>query len=82
MVSPNELTGLQGFLLSRVGAFPAHPRLDFVSHVLNQFKKGEPFVIFPEGNVWRNGHTFRLYYKMVNGLRNYAGEDGTPYFEG
>lgn len=37
---------------------------------------------FPEGNVWRNGHTFRLYYKMVNGLRNYAGEDGTPYFEG
>jgi 1-acyl-sn-glycerol-3-phosphate acyltransferase len=57
MVSPNELTGLQGFLLSRVGAFPAHPRLDFVSHVLGQFKKGEPFVIFPEGNVFYDGHT-------------------------
>lgn len=37
---------------------------------------------FPQGNVWRNGSTFRLYYKIVNGLRNYAGEDGTPYFEG
>lgn len=37
---------------------------------------------FPEGNVWRNGSTFRLYYKMVNGLKNYAGEDGTLYFEG
>lgn len=57
MVSPNELRGLQGFLLSRVGAFPAHPKLDFVSHVLQQFKKGEPFVIFPEGNVFYDGHT-------------------------
>ncbi|MEI7488188.1 MAG: hypothetical protein WCJ72_12405 [Chryseobacterium sp.] len=37
---------------------------------------------FPEGNVWRNGNTFRLYYKMINGMKNYAGEDGTPYFEG
>lgn len=57
MVSPNELIGVQGFLLSRVGAFPAHPRLDFVSHVMAQFKKGEPFVIFPEGNVFYDGHT-------------------------
>ncbi|MDP3510042.1 MAG: lysophospholipid acyltransferase family protein [Candidatus Melainabacteria bacterium] len=57
MVSPNELQGLQGFLLSRVGAFPAHPKLDFVSHVMQQFKKGEPFVIFPEGNVFYDGHT-------------------------
>ncbi len=57
MVSPNELKGLQGFLLSRVGAFPAHPKLDFVGHVLQQFKKGEPFVIFPEGNVFYDGHT-------------------------
>ncbi len=57
MVSPNELTGLQGFLLRKVGAFPAHPKLDFVSHVLGQFKKGEPLVIFPEGNVFYDGHT-------------------------
>ncbi|CAN5384451.1 hypothetical protein BH11CYA1_BH11CYA1_32470 [soil metagenome] len=57
MVSPNELKGLQGFLLSRVGAFPAHPKLDFVGHVMQQFKKGEPFVIFPEGNVFYDGHT-------------------------
>jgi 1-acyl-sn-glycerol-3-phosphate acyltransferase len=57
MVSPNELKGLQGFLLSRVGAFPAHPKLDFVSHVLQQFRKGEPFVIFTEGNVFYDGHT-------------------------
>ncbi|SHL86942.1 hypothetical protein [Chryseobacterium polytrichastri] len=37
---------------------------------------------FPQGNVWRNGSIYRLYYKIVNGLKNYAGEDGTPYFEG
>lgn len=57
MVSPNELTGLQGLLLHKVGAFPAHPKLDFVGHVLKQFGKGEPFVIFPEGNVFYDGHT-------------------------
>ncbi len=57
MVSPNELIGLQGFLLGKVGAFPAHPKLDFVSHVLGQFRKGEPLVIFPEGNVFYDGHT-------------------------
>lgn len=57
MVSPNELKGLQGFLLHKVGAFPAHPKLDFVGHVLKQFAKGEPFVIFPEGNVFYDGHT-------------------------
>jgi len=57
MVSPNELKGLQGFLLSKVGAFPAHPRLDFVNYVITQFKKGEPLVIFPEGNVFYDGHT-------------------------
>lgn len=57
MVSPNELNGLQGALLKKVGAFPAHPRLDFVGHVLKQFAKGEPFVIFPEGNVHYDGFT-------------------------
>lgn len=37
---------------------------------------------FPEGKAWRNGHSFQLYYKMVDGVKNYAGEDGTSYFEG
>lgn len=57
MVHPNELKGLQGFLLTKVGAFPSSPRYDFVSHVLSRFEKGEPFVIFPEGTVHYDGLT-------------------------
>jgi len=36
----------------------------------------------PHGIVTRHGHTFKLYYTMINGEKNYAGEDGTLYFEG
>ncbi|HNN64093.1 MAG TPA: lysophospholipid acyltransferase family protein [Candidatus Obscuribacter sp.] len=57
MVHPNELKGLQGLLLRKVGAFSASARYDFVSHVLTRFQKGEPFVIFPEGTVHYDGYT-------------------------
>ena len=36
----------------------------------------------PGEKVWKNGHPFQLYFKMVDGQKNYAGEDGTLYFEG
>jgi hypothetical protein len=36
----------------------------------------------PYGIVTKNGHTFKLYYTMIDGEKNYAGEDGTLYFEG
>lgn len=36
----------------------------------------------PSGIVWKNGHEYQLYYTLINGEKNYAGEDGTLYFEG
>lgn len=57
MVAPAELKGLQGALLKKVGAFPATGRLDFIEHTLERFEKGEPLVIFPEGNVFYDGVT-------------------------
>ena len=57
MVSPNELLGLQGLLLRSVGAFPADRRCELMKYVGQQIKKGEPIVIFPEGNVYRDGTT-------------------------
>ena len=57
MVSPNELKGLQGLLLRAIGAFPADPRLDLLSFMRNQAKKSEPIVIFPEGDIFRDGST-------------------------
>ena len=57
MVHPNELKGIQGFLLRKVGAFPANPKLDFAGFVAERFRRNEPFVIFPEGNVFYDGVT-------------------------
>jgi 1-acyl-sn-glycerol-3-phosphate acyltransferase len=57
MVSPNELLGLQGTVLSSMGAFPADPRFDLISHAMRVFKKGEGVVVFPEGNIFRDSTT-------------------------
>ena len=57
MVSPNELRGLQGAVLSSMGSFPADPRVDLISHVMHLFKKGEGVVVFPEGNIFRDNIT-------------------------
>jgi len=57
MVSPNELKGLQGLILRSVGAFPANSRFDLIDFVAQQITKGEPVVIFPEGNIFRDGQT-------------------------
>jgi 1-acyl-sn-glycerol-3-phosphate acyltransferase len=57
MVSPNELLGMQGAVLSSMGSFPADPRLDLINHAMNVFKKGEGVVVFPEGNIFRDGST-------------------------
>ncbi|WP_144428992.1 hypothetical protein [Chryseobacterium sp. StRB126] len=36
----------------------------------------------PVMQLWKNGNSFQLYYTIINGEKNYAGEDGTLYFEG
>jgi 1-acyl-sn-glycerol-3-phosphate acyltransferase len=61
LVSPNELKGLQGAILKSMGAFPASTSFDLQTHVRQQLAKGEPVVIFPEGDIYRDGktHTFK-----------------------
>ncbi|MFS4471247.1 hypothetical protein [Chryseobacterium sp. T20] len=41
------------------------------------YGKFEPAMI-----VLKNGNPFQIYYMIINGQKNYAGEDGTLYFEG
>ncbi|HEY9869065.1 MAG TPA: lysophospholipid acyltransferase family protein [Candidatus Obscuribacterales bacterium] len=57
MVSPNELTGLQGAVLRSMGCFPADCRYDLVGFVRAQAASGHGIVIFPEGNVFADGAT-------------------------
>ncbi len=62
MVSPNELKGSQGAVLASMGSFPADPRVDFIKYSLDMFKRGQGMVVFPEGNIFRDGvtHPFKL----------------------
>ncbi len=53
MVSPNELKGFQGICLRSVGAFPADRRFELLNYVAQRIAKGEPVVIFPEGNIFK-----------------------------
>lgn len=57
MASPNEMKGLQGALICGIGAFPAVASRAAYDFILNQFRKKEVLVIFPEGNVFRDGTT-------------------------
>jgi 1-acyl-sn-glycerol-3-phosphate acyltransferase len=75
MVSPNELRGFQGSVLQSMGAFPASARLDLQEHVKKQLAKREGVVIFPEGDVYRDGTT----HKFKSGAARLAlklGKDG------
>jgi 1-acyl-sn-glycerol-3-phosphate acyltransferase len=60
MVSPNELKGLQGRILRSMGAFPADSRYDLLAFAVRQAAKGEPLVVFPEGDICRLGVTKRF----------------------
>ncbi|MCA9802275.1 MAG: 1-acyl-sn-glycerol-3-phosphate acyltransferase [Cyanobacteria bacterium HKST-UBA02] len=77
MVSPNEMKGLQGSAVRSVGAFPASPRFDLVGHCLRQLERGEPVVVFPEGNVFYDGivHPFK---KATARIALVAAEKGLP----
>lgn len=52
MVSANEVTGLQGWFIRRLGGFPVdtkHPSITTLRHGIELLREGEMLVIFPEG---------------------------------
>lgn len=57
LVSPSELKGFQGQVLRSVGAFPASCKYDLSEFFLRQTQRGEPVVIFPEGDIYKDEYT-------------------------
>lgn len=57
MVSPNELLGLQGRILTSMGSFPADPRFNVIEFAQSMLGKNHGVVVFPEGNIFRDGST-------------------------
>ncbi|AFZ42981.1 phospholipid/glycerol acyltransferase [Halothece sp. PCC 7418] len=57
MVSENEMRGLQGWIIRRMGGFPVdpkHPGLSTIRNSIQVLSQGEMLVIFPEGDIYRN----------------------------
>ncbi|WP_293018126.1 1-acyl-sn-glycerol-3-phosphate acyltransferase [Moorena sp. SIO3I8] len=58
MVSANEIYGLQGWLIRRLGGFPVNTGrggISSIRHTVELLSNGEALVMFPEGNIFRNG---------------------------
>jgi 1-acyl-sn-glycerol-3-phosphate acyltransferase len=63
MVTSSELTGLQGWFISRLGGFPVNinrPGLSCLRHAIDLLCDGEMLVMFPEGGIIRDYPTHRL----------------------
>nr|WP_238393113.1 1-acyl-sn-glycerol-3-phosphate acyltransferase [Myxacorys almedinensis] len=56
MVTADEVKGLQGWFIQRLGGFAIdtrHPAIATLRHSVELLQQGEALVIFPEGNVFR-----------------------------
>lgn len=63
MVSADEVTGLQGWFIRRMGGFPVNtvrPAISSLRHGVELLERGEMLVIFPEGNIFREQHVHPL----------------------
>lgn len=57
MVTSDEMNGLQGWLIQRLGGFPVNPRQPAIASLrygLEILQNGEMLVIFPEGGIYRD----------------------------
>ena len=56
MVSSNEVKGLQGWFIRRMGGFPVdtqRPGMETLCHTVDLLREEEMIVIFPEGGIFR-----------------------------
>lgn len=58
MVTANEVRGIQGWFIRRLGGFSINterPSVASLRHGVDLIQQGAMFVIFPEGNIFRDG---------------------------
>lgn len=71
MVTADEVKGLQGWFIRRLGGFPVNPRQPGVASLrfgLELLQQGEMLVIFPEGGIFRD----QLVHSLKPGLARLA----------
>ncbi|OYD94431.1 1-acyl-sn-glycerol-3-phosphate acyltransferase [Nostoc sp. 'Peltigera membranacea cyanobiont' 210A] len=63
MVTIDECQGLQGWFVRRLGGFPVnskHPSVRTLRHGVELLQQQKTLVIFPEGNIFRDGQVHQL----------------------
>jgi 1-acyl-sn-glycerol-3-phosphate acyltransferase len=63
MVTIDECQGLQGWFIQRLGGFPVnskHPSIRTLRHGVELLHQEKTLVIFPEGNIFRDGQVHQL----------------------
>ncbi|QYX33307.1 lysophospholipid acyltransferase family protein [Sphaerospermopsis torques-reginae] len=63
MVTMNECQGIQGWLVLRMGGFPVDtqkPAIATLRHTVDLIVQGEMLVIYPEGDIFRDGKVYPL----------------------
>lgn len=63
MVTADEVKGIQGWFIRRLGGFPVntkHPTIASLRHGLEVLQNGEMLVIFPEGGIFRDNQVHPL----------------------
>ncbi|MEH2061376.1 MAG: 1-acyl-sn-glycerol-3-phosphate acyltransferase [Nostoc sp.] len=63
MVTSDECQGLQGWFVQRLGGFPVnskHPSIRTLRHGVELLQQQKTLVIFPEGNIFRDGQVHPL----------------------
>ncbi|MFM9102308.1 MAG: lysophospholipid acyltransferase family protein [Cyanobium sp.] len=63
MVTIDEMQGLQGWFLARLGCFPVdqgRPTLSSLRYAIDLLRAGEQLVVFPEGLIRRDDSPIRL----------------------
>lgn len=63
MVTADEVQGLQGWFIKRLGGFPVNvrgPSIASLRHGIDLLEQGSMLVIFPEGGIFKDGQVHRL----------------------
>ncbi|WP_008310214.1 lysophospholipid acyltransferase family protein [Leptolyngbya sp. PCC 6406] len=63
MVTSDEVQGIQGWFIRRLGGFPVntrHPTISSLRHGIDLMRRRAMLVIFPEGDIFRDGQIHRL----------------------
>ena len=68
MVTIDEMRGLQGWFLHRLGCFPVNqnrPALASLRYAVDLLAAGQQLVVFPEGRIRRDGGPIRLHQGLA-----------------